>query len=245
MLCMAVTGHELRRFQAGSLCPACTESCEPPGNFWRTSFPPRSECHDKGKEEEPEIEPEALLSNVKQVIPELLPSGEFAVAIELGQTRQTGANNVSAVEIPDFLAKLPDELRPLRPRSHKAHVAAEDVPELGKLVEGHGAKDAANASDARVALRRWYGPPFLIRVGNHRAELDTPELPAVFSYAGLSVECGPAIVEFDSKGNQAPKRQRNSQPNPGEQDVEDSLEQEARRADASELSRYGVCIPHA
>ena len=39
-----------------------------------------------------------------------------------------------------------------RPRADKAHVALEDVPELGQLVQAREAKEAPDAGDARVVV---------------------------------------------------------------------------------------------
>ena len=83
--------------------------------------------------------------------------------------------------------ELLDEERTLRARAYDAHVAFDNVPYLGQLVEADGADDAADACDAWIVLLRQHGAAVFLRVYAHRAEFVYLEFFAAAAYAGLAV----------------------------------------------------------
>src|SRR5207244_13274233 len=84
-----------------------------------------------------------------------------------------------------------------RPGADQAHVPAEDVPELRKLVEGDPAEDAAGTGDPRIALV--HGPAGApgLRADDHRSQLQQLELDRALAYAPLTVQHRPSAFELD------------------------------------------------
>lgn len=76
-------------------------------------------------------------------------------------------------------------------RAHEAHVADEDVDELGQFVEFVAADDVAGAGDARVAATDG-DEAAAVGAGTHAAEFVETEVAAAASYAHLTVEDGAA-----------------------------------------------------
>jgi len=60
-----------------------------------------------------------------------------------------------------------DFSRSQRARTDKAHVAAEDVPQLRQFVHRRGPQDAADASDARIVLHGGLRSDSLFGVVDH------------------------------------------------------------------------------
>lgn len=85
------------------------------------------------------------------------------------------------------------------PRSHEAHLAAEHVDQLGKLVEFELADEVAGARNARVVAADGDEASF-VGSDTHGAELEDAEIPVVASYAHLAVEDGAGGVELDPHG---------------------------------------------
>jgi hypothetical protein len=110
--------------------------------------------------------------------------------------------------------------RHLGARPDEAHVADEDVPELGQLVELEAAEHAADAGDARVAAGRHLGPA---RRLPHRAELQDAERPPAPAGADLPEEhrAGRRQLHRDRRGGE--HRPEEHEPRRGRGDVHGSL----------------------
>ena len=90
---------------------------------------------------------------VRQLRSRLLGARGIALA-DLSPAGQTGLDQVSTRPERDTVAQLSEELRPFRPRPHQRHLAAQDVPELRKLVEPKPAHDAARPRQLRIVRAR-------------------------------------------------------------------------------------------
>src|SRR4029079_10407627 len=87
----------------------------------------------------------------------------------------------------NLLGELVDEKRPFRPRPDETHIAAQDVPQLRKLVETCLTDETADACHPTV-LRACPDGRALFGILAHRAKLVQGEEPSVFSNAFLAVE---------------------------------------------------------
>src|SRR5215471_17798885 len=67
-------------------------------------------------------------------VPGILYRGAVVV-LDLGPAGQSGAHTVTFVIVGDVFAKLLDEHRPLRTRSDKTHLAADNVDELRQFIQ--------------------------------------------------------------------------------------------------------------
>lgn len=127
-----------------------------------------------------------------------------------------------------------------RSGSDEAHVALEDVEELGELVEGRLPEDASDAGDARVVLdleeARVSGfvevlelPLHLVGVGDHRAEFVHAEWLAADARADLREEDGSPGLELDGDRDDAEERRNQEEAEAGGDDVHDALDPELKR----------------
>src|SRR5881227_2773232 len=103
---------------------------------------------------------------------------------------------MSLLVIRNLFRELRNEMWPLRSRTDKVHVAAQNVPELRNLVDADFANDAPHARHAIVAVARPNGS-VLFSISAHRAELHQRERATVFTNALLSVKNRTARVNFD------------------------------------------------
>ena len=69
---------------------------------------------------------------------------------DLSPARNAGFNDVAVVVEGDFLNKLVDKYFLFGAWADKAHVAFEDVPELGEFVDAGFANDVSDAGDTGV-----------------------------------------------------------------------------------------------
>src|SRR3954468_14599526 len=98
------------------------------------------------RESDEEVKPKALVPDVEEVVLELLQrvADRSAVSVvDLCPAREPGADAMaSAIEL-DRLAELGDDRRLLGAWAHEAQVAAENVPELRKLIQAEPPQMAA------------------------------------------------------------------------------------------------------
>src|SRR6266542_4334157 len=178
-----------------------------------------------------EVQPEALLPDVQEVEPELLPARNAPCRVDLGHARETGSHAVPRVVAGNRLERhevaVPAELD-LRgqecPRAHEAHVALEDVPELGQLVQGRRPEKASHPRHPCVAMSRLTWPELGVRVRHHGAEFQAREAPPAPAHTLLRVEDRPTVLEFDGGGDERPQWRGREQPHRGEARVEGPLE---------------------
>ena len=85
----------------------------------------------------------------------------------------------------------------LRSRPYKCHVAYENIPQLGQLVEVVVAKGASDTREAVFVLFDAELRRSLLGVDFHAAEFIDEKRPSAFSDALLSVDGGAAILALD------------------------------------------------
>src|SRR6185503_9692195 len=131
-----------------------------------------------------------------------------APAVDLGPAGQAGAHLVAQHVLRDALLELMDEVRPLGPRTYQRHVAAQDVPQLWKLIDVGPAEQPADRSAPRVVVARPYGAGLALGVLVHRTKLVDRERFAVQSHPLLPVE--------DRTGRRAANQQRDQREGEGQ-----------------------------
>src|SRR5262249_57898794 len=129
-----------------------------------------------------------------EVVPQLLHRVLDARAVAVLDLRPAGDARPDGVTLHvegDLARELLDEERTFGPRADEAHVALEDVPELGQFVEPRHPDEAADPRHAFVFVARPDGPARLLGVGPHRSKLVERERPAVLADALLRVQRRP------------------------------------------------------
>src|ERR1700687_3264020 len=101
-------------------------------------LPAAAEGDPEGQGDERQVEAEAAARDIEEVVAELLPARDVAWGVDLRQARQPRTHAVPQlvsqhVLEPSERAALAalDLCRHQRPRADEAHVAEEDIPELG------------------------------------------------------------------------------------------------------------------
>src|SRR5262245_7866705 len=105
-------------------------------------LPGATKCDPERQQNQPHVEPERLLTNVDPVVAEFLPARHVARRVDLCNARESRRHGASPIESGHLFQAFDSAValhfnftRAERPRTHKAHVAAEDVPELWQFVE--------------------------------------------------------------------------------------------------------------
>lgn len=142
-----------------------------------------------------------------------------------------------------------------RAGAHQAHVALEDVPELGQLVDAGVADEMADAfNDARVVvhlehlalhlvlLHQLLFP--LLRVGVHGAEFVNAEFPAIFADPVLREESRSRRFDADGRGHEDEGNSREEQPHKGAADIHDPLEEKLHHAGGLDAGRDHGPVAH-
>ena len=127
-----------------------------------------------------EVKPEGSIVHIPHVEPELLLPADGIATVHLRPSRDAGLDLVAAHLLGSVKGQV---LGKQGARPNEAHVALDDVPEGGQLVEAGGAEELAKAREADGIGRK----RVLAGLGiTHRLELVEREGPAVEANAGLA-----------------------------------------------------------
>src|SRR5208283_797852 len=146
-------------------------------SYWRiregAGSPPLAAEHDvDGFQDNGGIKDEREMADVIKVVFELalgvVKVGTVRI-VHLRPAGDAGFHEVAEMVAGDLPFIAPHEFAPFRPGPDQAHIAPQDVPELGYFVEPGRAQPAAHARDARVMRMRV--EIFRARVRTHGAEL--------------------------------------------------------------------------
>src|SRR2546427_5754822 len=100
--------------------------------------------------EDVQIEPGGPVRDVVKVVLDALAERSVAApAVDLGPAGDAGLDAVASHVVRNGLAELVDEEGALRPGADQAHVALQDVDELGQLVQTGAAQEGTDGRAAR------------------------------------------------------------------------------------------------
>ena len=195
-----------------------------------------------GHEQDQEIEPERPALDVVEVVLDAFPQrGPPAPAVDLGPAGHPAGHGVPQVVFGHGMAELLDEDRALGPRADQAHLAPQDVEELGQLVDVGVPEPVADAGAAAVVVRGPDRAGLAFRVGAHAAELDDPEPPPPLPDPLLGVEDRPARGQKDGQGDDREQRGEDGESQTGDQEIGQPL----RRAGAGNAAERPEPAPGA
>src|SRR3989442_1713867 len=147
------------------------------------------ETDPEGQEQDLQVEAEApALDIVEVVLDPLLDRGAAPPAVDLRPAGDARLHLVAEHVAGHPPAELLDEAWALGARADEAHLAPQDVPELGQLVEAPAPEERPEARAPRIVRPRPHGPGLVLGVHAHRAELEHLEAPAVQAHPLLPVE---------------------------------------------------------
>jgi hypothetical protein len=174
-------------------------------------FPFAAEGDPKRKRNEPHVGKEALFLDVQEIQPKFLSPGQVAwreYLCKSGQSRYhlvPGLVSRNSFDWNDLAVAMDFDLfGHQRPGPDEAHIAFEDVQELGKLVHCRRSDDTPDRGYSLIILRSLLKcrPP--ARVGRHGTKFPILETPTSFAYAIVSIKDRTAIFEFNAYRDQQP-----------------------------------------
>ena len=159
-----------------------------------------------------QVEPERLMIDVPNIVPELLLPRQRVAASDLGPARDAGPDRVSAHLLGGVAVEVLDEQRT---RPHQAHIAFKHIEHFRQFVQGSGPEppsEPCQAVDVReqISLR-------IPRMG-HGPELPEIEDAPAEARTGLSEEYGAAEGGPDTESQKEQDREpdRRGQQNKGQ-----------------------------
>lgn len=162
--------------------------------------------------------------DILHVVYDLLLRPQIIPAVDLGPSGQAGGHHHAVGKAEDIRLKLPIEIGTLRPGPHKAHVAPQDVPQLGQLIQPGAPEEMAETGAARVADRR-PARAVGLRVQAHGPEFIDHEGLSVEAQALLPENGGTGRVQHHDQGNEQHGKRQEQQPQQGAHRVENPLDQ--------------------
>ena len=179
----------------------------------------------EGGEHQLQIRDDGHVVDVHQVEFQFFIGIRVVLAVDLGVAGEAGFNLEAELEVRKEFVILLRDLRPFRSRPHHAHVALQDVPELGKFVQAALADEAADRRDAVVLVPgAEAGHAVLLGIHTHAAELIDRELSSVLGEAHLLIDGGAAVIEVDRRRRDQQDRTQDDQGRAGRDDVEGPLD---------------------
>ena len=186
----------------------------------------------KGGEAELEVGQHVHVVDVQEVELQLFIGLCIVFSVDLRIAGEAGFDLEAQLEVREFFIILLGDLRALGPRADDAHVALEDVDELGQLIQTAFSDNAADGRDARVILAGGEAcDAVLLGVDTHGTELDDLEYLSVYRESLLLIEHGAAVIDLDGDGGDQHQGGQQNQRGTGGHDVEDPLCHTVLRAD--------------
>src|SRR5216117_54629 len=184
-----------------------------------------AETGPEGQEEDLQVEAEApALDVVELVFDPFLDRGLASPAVDLRPARDARLHLVTEHVPGHPPPELLDEARALGARADEAHFTAQDVPELGQLVEAEASEEGPEARAPRIVRPRPDGPGLALGVHAHRAELEHAEALAVQAHPLLAEEDGPRGGELEEDGDREHHGGGEKERQPAHDEVEEPLD---------------------
>lgn len=179
----------------------------------------------EGGEHQLQIRDDGHVVDVHQVEFQFFIGIRVVLSVDLGIAGEAGFDLEAELKIREELIVLLRDLRPFRSRPHHAHVALQDVPELGQFVQAALADEAADRRDAVVLVAGGEaGHAVFLGVCAHAAELIDGELSPVLGEAHLLIDGGAAVIEMDRRRRDQKDRAQEDQRRAGRDNVEGPLD---------------------
>src|SRR5262249_25582319 len=143
---------------------------------------------------------------------------------DLGQSANPGSNCQAFLVTGKGLVQVGKELGPFRTRADQAHVAAQDIDELGQFIQMTEAQEPAQPRDARVSGKGPARAGRCFAIMDHGANLQDGEKSALAAYPSLLVKGRPRRGQLDKEGCQKEERSGQDQQGQSNQPIDSGLE---------------------
>src|SRR5437868_3639840 len=154
----------------------------------------------------------------------VLDGGVAAEAVDLGPAGDADRDPVAEFVGRGRLGELLHEVGAFGAGADEAHVAPEDVPELGQFVEGGLAEDFSGGAEAQVVGDAPAGVRLLLADGFDGPQLEQRDPTAAQAHAVLPEEHPWAALPADRQRADGHDRHRHGQPDDRQRDVQRPLE---------------------
>ena len=170
------------------------------------------------------IQQERNMVRISHIVGEFLLPGDGVAPVHLGKPRQTGTDLVPAGLKRIVTRQIVDKQRT---RPHDRHVALEDVPKLGQLVQAGGAQPPAERGEPHLVGKQGpFGIPFV----RHGSELADAKQPPVLARAHLAENDRPAQPGGDQHGHRQKHGREQHQPHDRKEHVQQPFDAPAVHA---------------
>src|SRR5688572_14807859 len=175
-------------------------------------FPTSARGDPERLHDQPQVETEANLFLIQQVVAKLAGTRQIARCVHLRDAGEARTHSMTRFVSRDRTERQHDALggsvgltRAQGSRTDHAHVAAKDVPQLWQLVERGGAKHAAHLRHARIVFRGLHRAGQPLGIDDHRSELNGGEHTAITAHSLLGEQYRAAVLNRDAQRNERGK----------------------------------------
>ena len=154
----------------------------------------------QGHPQDLDVEAEGPVLDIKEVIFQpLLDRRILPQVVDLRPAGDPRLDFMAEHVFRDLLPEIQDKGRPFGTRSDQAHLAHENVDELGDLVDAEFSEELSEPCDARIIAFRHDRSRLFFSIADHGPELVDDEAAAVQPDALLVVEDRPLRSELNEK----------------------------------------------
>lgn len=180
---------------------------------------------EQGEEHDAKIEKQTPVLDVIEIIGQSINQrGVASESVDGGPAGDAGFDRGAEVVMADGVFEVFDIFGSFRAGSDQAHLADQDVPELGKFVEVPLAEKFADPQSAGVILDGPAGGGSFFGIETHAAEFEDGEGEVVAAEAGLAVEDGSRGFAVDEVGAHGHDGGEEDEADDGAEDVDETFQ---------------------
>ena len=168
-----------------------------------------------------DIQEQRPVLDVEIVIPYFVLGFKVIIAPDLRKTSQArldGQTNTLEDSVTSY------EEGSFRSWANQAHIALEDIEQLGKLIKASSPQEFSYGSDSRIILCSQNGAGVLFGIINHRSELMECEQLSVFADSFLFEEDRPLVFEPYEKCDKKPQWEGNDESGERQKNIKGSFQ---------------------
>src|SRR3954470_5392156 len=204
-----------------------------------------------GSKQNPEIKPNAPAFDVGEIQSNIVLKRRARPGGDLPQAGEAGGDIEPFEMLQTVLLII---IKRVRPGTHQAHVAAENIPELRQFIQAIAAQPISHSGETWVGsnFKTWPGTLIAwaqavlqsVCVHHHRPELETGELPAFSTRSHGLIKDRTMRIQFDQNRYHSQNRGSNDQAKAGGDKIQSTLPQLAEQG-RIHLEQFEQCaIPN-
>src|SRR6202041_3555518 len=225
-----------------TLSPIATKTLfrQPQNHSYLLRAPPQQHRLNRLKHDQ-QVEPDGSVFDVEKVVLQLFAGILDRAAVLISDLRRPSdprPHHMPHAGKRYFFREQRDELRPLRARADKRHIAFQHAPHLRNLIESRSAQKLPRTRHPRIIVPRPLCPIGSLSVLPHGAEFHHLEKLAALTHPRLRVENRPLGIEANGEHDQGQQRQRKGQANQRNKKRDHAAHHDKKRAAAKTVPKY-------